>query len=409
MRRIDIPAPKVGEDTAEGGLEVPGGQARELTCVSLFAGGGGMALGFERAGLTHVLLNELDRHAVATLRSNRPEWSVNSLDIRDVCFRHLHGTVDVVEGGFPCQAFSMSGKRRGFADPRGGMFFEFARAVREIRPKVAVAENVKGLRSHDGGRTLDAMVAALEEAGYRVAWRILGAHNFGVPQKRERLILIALRGGAGGQILFPAELDGPAPTVRQVIGDGVTGPGARYSARTAWIMSHVPEGGNWRDLPEHVLREFLPNGPYGGGSCSGAAKRLAWDQPSPTLLCQPTATKLTGRCHPAETRPLNVREYARIQTFPDTWRFEGPMSAQYRQIGNAVPVALAYHLGRAAVAMASGTSTSTGLSEAAHVVKARRPIRRRAVTSPPSRPRGRSTGPTRPGRRRTTSPKGTAR
>lgn len=325
------------------------GPARQLTCVSLFAGAGGMALGFERAGLVHLLLNEIDRHAVATLRANRPGWDVESRDIRSVSFLGLRGKADVVEGGFPCQAFSISGKRQGFADPRGTLFFEFARAVREIRPRLAIAENVKGLRSHDGGRTLRTMVTCLEEAGYQVEWRVLAAHRFGVPQQRERLILIALRRNCPGTIRFPAELDGPAPTLRQAIGDNPAGPGQRYSARMERIMRHVPEGGNWRDLPDEVRREFMPNGPFGGGSASGAARRLAWDRPSPTLLCTPIA-RLTGRCHPVETRPLNVREYARIQTFPDDWQFAGPVSAQYRQIGNAVPVTLAYHLGRAAIA-----------------------------------------------------------
>jgi DNA (cytosine-5)-methyltransferase 1 len=332
-----------------------------LTCVSLFAGAGGMAVGFEQAGLAHLLLNECDRHAVGTLRTNRPAWNVEHRDIHDVSFLPLRGTVDVLEGGFPCQAFSASGNRKGFADPRGTLFFEFARAVREIRPRLAIAENVKGLRSHDGGRTLRTMVASLEEAGYQVAWRILDASRFGVPQRRERLILLALHRSRGKQIVFPAELDGPPPTVRQAIGDGPAGPGQRYSASREAIMSHVPEGGNWRDLPADVLAACLPNGPYQGGSCSGVARRLAWDEPSPTLLCTPVA-KLTERCHPEETRPLNVREYARIQTFPDSWQFAGSVGAQYRQIGNAVPVALAYHLGRAAVAMlaADGVQGSSG-------------------------------------------------
>lgn len=333
---------------------MPKTDPRALTCVSLFAGACGMALGFEQAGLDHLLLNEFDRHAVATLRANRPAWNVDSRDIHDISFLHLRGAVDVVEGGFPCQAFSASGNRQGFADPRGTLFFEFARAVREIHPKLAIAENVKGLRSHDGGRTLRTMVASLEEAGYQVAWRVLDASRFGVPQRRGRLILFALHRSVRGQIVFPIELDSPAPTVRQAIGDRPEGPGQRYSASREAIMRHVPEGGNWRDLPAEVLATCLPNGPYQGGSCSGVARRLAWDEPSPTLLCSPVA-KLTERCHPSETRPLNVREYARIQTFPDGWQFAGPVAAQYRQIGNAVPVALAYHLGQTARAMLSAT------------------------------------------------------
>ncbi|MEX5635787.1 DNA cytosine methyltransferase [Parafrankia sp. FMc2] len=355
--------------------------SRPLTCVSLFAGAGGMALGFEQAGLTHLLLNEYDRHAVATLRANRPAWEVDHRDIHDVSFLALRGTVDVLEGGFPCQAFSASGNRQGFADPRGTLFFEFARAVREIRPRLAVAENVKGLRSHDGGRTLRTMVASLEEAGYQVAWRVLDASRFGVPQRRERLILVALQRGSGKQIVFPSELEGPPPTLRQAIGDGPAGSGQRYSASREAIMSQVPEGGNWRDLPAEVLAACLPNGPYQGGSCSGVARRLAWDKPSPTLLCSPVA-KLTERCHPAETRPLNVREYARIQTFPDSWQFAGPVTAQYRQIGNAVPVALAYHLGLAAKAvLTEGRPEGFGQARHAAHVRRRDPARRSVLAN----------------------------
>ncbi|MCK9932000.1 DNA (cytosine-5-)-methyltransferase [Frankia sp. Mgl5] len=376
-------------------------RAGAFTCVSLFAGGGGMALGFEQAGLAHVLLNEFDRHAVATLRANRPGWTVDSRDIRELNFLHLRGAVDVVEGGFPCQAFSASGKRQGFSDPRGALFFEFARAVREIRPRMVVAENVKGLRGHEGGRTLGAVVTAFEEAGYQVAWRVLGAHRHGVPQRRERLILIARRGPGSGPLLFPPEADGPPPTVREAIAGLPAGPGARYSARMAWILSHVPEGGNWRDLPEHVLREFLPNGPYGGGSCSGAARRLRWDEPSPMLLCTPMS-KLTERCHPSQTRPLSVREYARLQTFPDDWAFSGPVSAQYRQIGNAVPVTLAYHLGRTAVAMLTGAGTA-GFSQAQHLVKPQRLRRWVAVGAQAGRPRNRPTAGRRPGDRTTSA------
>lgn len=402
MHNTDTPMPKTGQESGHRAVlaETAGVHPGAITCVSLFAGGGGMALGFEQAGLAHVLLNEVDRHAVTTLQTNRPGWPLDTRDIHDVCFRHLRGSVDVVEGGFPCQAFSLSGKRQGFADPRGTLFFEFARAVREIRPRLAVAENVKGLRSHDGGRTLQTMVTTLEDAGYQVAWQVLGAHRFGVPQKRERLIMIALRRNVGGQILFPAELDEPMPTVRQAIGDVPDGPGERYSARMQWVMEHVPEGGNWRNLPEHVMREFLPNGPYGGGSCTSVARRLTWDQPSPTLLCKPVS-KLAGRCHPSETRPLNIREYARIQSFPDDWAFAGPVSAQYRQIGNAVPVALAHHLGRAAIAMLT-RAEAAGFKQAAHVVKPQR-ARRRTVATPPRRPRNRSAVSTRPGARRATA------
>ena len=126
---------------------------RKYTSVELFAGGGGLALGLSLAGFSHVLLNEFDHSACNTLRINNPEWSVVEGDVRKVDFTPLRDKVDFLSGGFPCQAFSYAGKQGGFDDARGTLFFELARAVREINPKVFMCENVKGLSSHDNGRT----------------------------------------------------------------------------------------------------------------------------------------------------------------------------------------------------------------------------------------------------------------
>ncbi|MDQ7001174.1 MAG: DNA (cytosine-5-)-methyltransferase, partial [Ghiorsea sp.] len=120
--------------------------------VELFAGTGGLAIGMEKAGFESVLLNEIDKHACNTLRKNRPCWNVVEGDISQIDFRPYHGHVDVLSGGFPCQAFSYAGNKRGFEDTRGTLFFEFARAVKEINPKVLLAENVRGLLKHDDGK-----------------------------------------------------------------------------------------------------------------------------------------------------------------------------------------------------------------------------------------------------------------
>ena len=126
---------------------------RVFNSIELFAGGGGMALGMEKAGFRHVLLNEFDKSACNTLRVNRPEWNIIEGDVRHIDFTPLRGKIDFLSGGFPCQAFSYAGKQGGFNDIRGTMFFELARAVKEIQPKVFMGENVKGLVSHDNGRT----------------------------------------------------------------------------------------------------------------------------------------------------------------------------------------------------------------------------------------------------------------
>lgn len=322
------------------------------TAIDLFAGCGGTALGLENAGLEHVLLNEFDKNAVATLRKNRPHWNVNGDDVHKVDFTPWRGKVDVVEGGFPCQAFSYAGKKLGFEDTRGTLFHEFARAVKEVQPKIAIGENVKGLLTHDGGRTLKTMVATLQGLGYRVAYKVMRSQYLDVPQKRERLLIIGVRKDLKTPILFPRERDYTV-SLREAIGDMPQSEGQQYSGRKKEIMKLVPEGGYWRDLPEELQKEYMKASFYMGGGKTGMARRLSWDEPSLTLTCNP-AQKQTERCHPSETRPLNVREYARIQAFPDEWVFTGSVSAQYKQIGNAVPVNLGYYMGLAAISMIDG-------------------------------------------------------
>ena len=324
----------------------------QYTAIDLFAGAGGTALGLENAGLRHVLLNEFDKNAVQTLRYNKPEWNVSDDDVHQVDFTPWRGKVDVVEGGFPCQAFSYAGKGRGFEDTRGTLFHEFARCIREVEPKIAIGENVRGLLTHDGGRTLKTMVKILQDLGYRVAYKVMRSQYLDVPQKRERLVIIAVRNDVQTPILFPKERDYTI-SLREAIGDRPQSEGQQYSESKYAVMSKVPEGGYWRDLSDELQRQYMKASYFHTGGKTGMARRLAWDEPSLTLTCNP-AQKQTERCHPEETRPLNVREYARIQTFPDEWQFAGSISAQYKQIGNAVPVNLGYYMGIAAIAMLDG-------------------------------------------------------
>lgn len=319
----------------------------KYTAIELFAGAGGTALGMENAGIEHALLNEYDKHACATLRMNKPEWNVVEGDVRELSF--YEGQADIVQGGFPCQAFSYAGNKMGFNDIRGTLFFEFARCVKEVKPKIAIGENVKGLLTHDNGRTLKTMVAVLEELGYRVKYKVLRSQYLDVPQKRERLIIIAVRNDLNIPISFPKEQDYIVP-LRDAILDCPKSEGQKYPEKKKKILDLVPPGGYWRDLPEELQKEYMGASFYMGGGKTGMARRLSWDEPSLTLTCSP-GQKQTERCHPVETRPLNVREYARIQTFPDDWQFAGSVSQQYKQIGNAVPVNLGYHIGRMVIQM----------------------------------------------------------
>ncbi|HTN21189.1 MAG TPA: DNA (cytosine-5-)-methyltransferase [Pelobium sp.] len=323
----------------------------EYTVLELFAGAGGLAIGLEQAGLKCIALNEIDRYAAATLRYNRPNWEVLEGDIRNITFKDYKGKVDVVTGGFPCQAFSYAGKRFGFQDARGTLFYEFARTVQETQPKICIGENVKGLQNHDGGRTLKTMMAILDEIGYRVIDpKVLKAIYHQVPQKRERLILVGVRKDIAVDFEYPIPnkkiypLSAALKKGELFDCDVPLSPGTKYPASKKEVLDLVPPGGYWRDLPLEMQKNYMQKSFFLGGGKTGMARRISWDEPSLTLTCSP-AQKQTERCHPDETRPFTVREYARIQTFPDGWEFVGPVSSQYKQIGNAVPVNLAKAIG----------------------------------------------------------------
>jgi len=330
---------------------------RDFYSIELFAGAGGLALGLEKAGFKAVLLNEIDKDACQTMKTNRPEWDVRHDDIANIDFKPFAGKVDFLSGGFPCQAFSYAGKKLGFEDIRGTLFYQFARAVKEAQPKVFLGENVRGLLKHDNGRTLDTIKEVIRDLGYTlVEPRVLKAVFFMVPQKRERLFLVGIRNDLAQKFKF----GWPSPfsrilLLRDALKAGILFPcdvpvssGQKYPKRKKEILDHVPPGGYWRDLPEDLQKEYMQGSYFLQGGKTGMARRLSYDEPSLTLTCAP-AQKQTERCHPEETRPLTVREYARIQTFPEDWHFCGSLSSQYKQIGNAVPVNLAFAMGRSLI------------------------------------------------------------
>ncbi len=267
--------------------------------------------------------------------------------------------IDFVSGGFPCQAFSYAGHKLGFEDTRGTLFFEFARAITEIKPQVFLGENVRGLLNHDQGKTIKVIKSVVKELGYTlIEPRVLKAIFYRVPQKRERLFLVGIR----NDLIQYANFTWPEPYFRiMTVADALKkgelyatdcphSQGKSYPTRKREIFSMVPPGGCWVDLPDDIQREYMQRSYFLGGGKTGMARRLSWDAPSLTLTCSP-AQKQTERCHPDETRPLSIREYARIQTFPDEWKFIGSVSSQYKQIGNAVPVNLAVAIGRKVVAL----------------------------------------------------------
>lgn len=332
---------------------------RQYNLVELFAGGGGLALGMEQAGLHSVFLNELNKHACNTLRHNRPDWNVVEGDISTIDFTQIKEDIDILTGGFPCQAFSYAGKSLGFEDTRGTLFFEMARAIKTLQPKLFMAENVRALLTHDDGNTLKTIKNVIGELGYTlIEPKILKAIFYKVPQKRERLIIIGIRNDLADKLTYqwPANYK-KIMTLQDAFYQGELfdtdvplSNGQKYPQRKKEILDHVPQGGYWRDLPDELQREYMMKSYFLGGGKTGMARRLSLNEPSLTLTCAP-AQKQTERCHPLETRPLTTREYARIQTFPDSWEFQGSMTEVYKQIGNAVPVNMAAALGRSLVAL----------------------------------------------------------
>lgn len=326
---------------------------KELTSIELFAGAGGLALGLEQAGFKHIGLVEFDKDASDTLKKNRPEWNVACDDVANIScldleeYYHIKkGELDLLSGGAPCQSFSYAGKRLGLEDTRGTLFYHYAIFLNKLQPKMFLFENVRGLLTHDGGKTYKTIRQVFEDAGYTIQYAVLNAWDYGVAQKRERLITIGIRNDLADKIsfTFPKKHD-YKPVLRDILMDVPESEGTRYSKYKEDIFKLVPPGGYWRDIPEDIAKEYMKSCWNMGGGRTGILRRLSLDEPSLAVLTSPSQ-KQTDRCHPLEPRPFNVRENARCQSFPDSWEFCGSVGSQYRQVGNAVPVNLAYEIGK---------------------------------------------------------------
>lgn len=381
-----------------------------LTGISLFSGAMGLDLGLERAGIETRVCVEVEKQFCETISLNRPELPVICDDIRNVSTQQIldaaglkAGEVFCVSGGPPCQSFSSGGKRGSILDPRGSLFMEFVRVIREVQPRFFVFENVAqivtaaikhrpikdrpgqdwnlsayskngGLGRGDddsdaealtddemSGAAISAVLEEFEQLGYFLKFNVLNAADFGVPQRRLRFVLIGSRDTSNFEMPVPTHCsdpdDGLLPWV--TLRDALLGLREKeplhsnYGEDFTRIFNMIPPGANWRALPPEVAREALGNAYESGGGKTGFFRRLAWDEPSPTIVGKPNR-KSSAICHPDFTRPLTVRESARIQGFPDDWKFAGGMHTQYLQIGNAAPVGLGFAIGQALVNAAHG-------------------------------------------------------
>ncbi len=349
--------------------------------ISLFSGAMGLDIGLAKAGLNVVIGQDFDASCVKTMRANGHK--VLEGDIREIepqqllSLTGLHiGEPFLICGGPPCQPFSTAGKRLGINDPRGSLFMDFIRMIDYIRPRFFVMENVKGIMSaplkhvplaeRDDkdpeqrlGTVLDVILSEFNKLGYKTVYGVLDAVNYGVPQFRERFVLIGSRDNEDIFLPIPTHFqmhqnqEYQWKSVRSVIEDLEfdSGECATLSDERLKFLKMVPEGGNWRDLPEDIIPIAMGGAYTSGGGKVGFYRRLSYDQPSPTVVTSPVQ-KATMMCHPTQNRPLSVKEYTRIQQFPDNWIFTGTTAAKYRQIGNAVPVGLAEAIGKAVIAVA---------------------------------------------------------
>lgn len=357
--------------------------------ISLFSGAFGLDLGMEKAGFHTVSVVENDSNAVKTIALNRPHLQASAVprEIEKVSTQDLlleggrvlnlgralkAGEVDLVTGGPPCQPFSTAGKRGSVMDPRGSLFMDFIRVVREVQPRFFFMENVRGLLStairhrpinqrganylplepdEMAGAALRVVLAEMKELGYSVIYNLLEVADYGVPQNRERVVFIGSRDGES--ITFPFAThsqDGKTLPKWRTLKDALTNlvdlqpEFTPYAESRLKFLKLLKEGENWRYLPEDLKKEAMGGAYNSGGGKVGFYRRLSWDKPSPTVTTSPYQ-KATDMCHPIEFRPLSVRECATIQTFPEDWIFHGSVASKYKQIGNAVPVVFAKEIG----------------------------------------------------------------
>lgn len=347
--------------------------------VSLFSGAMGLDLGLMEAGLHIAVSQDYDKWCIETMRINGHlaiEGDIRELLLNDPSCHFLlrpaklrKQDVFAVVGGPPCQSFSTAGKRKGTGDGRGMLYEQFVQVVETIRPRFFVMENVKGLASmpiypdYENSRlVLETILSEFHRAGYHTVHGVVDAVHYGTPQFRERLIIVGSRDNEAIFLPSPTHFHlHQNPSMRwQTLGDAIgdldqSGPHAQFSKRVIDYLELVPEGGNWKSLPPTCVQEAMGGAYESGGGKVGFYRRLSFREPSPTLVTSPIQ-KATMLCHPRQTRPLSVNEYARIQKFPMTWKIEGKTADCYRQIGNAVPVPLGNAIGQMLISVAAGNS-----------------------------------------------------
>lgn len=310
-------------------------QTERPTVVSFFAGCGGLDLGFKQAGFEIIWANDFNEWACHTYASNFGPHIVHG-SIEDVDMEALP-ECDVMTGGFPCPDFSMIWKRGGIETERGNLYTYFVKAVMVKQPKIFVAENVKGLLSANEGKAMERITQDFAAAGYKIHAKLYNFAQFGVPQLRERVLIIGVREDLEYEFVEPTPTHGPgAPEPYVTAGEALLGvedvplnnEHQKILPRTAELLSLIPEGMNFSAVPKDHPR-------YVKGMISHVYRRLHRDKPSTTIIAGGGGG--TWGYHFEHNRPLTNRERARLFGYPDTFKFEGSITEVRRQIGNSVP------------------------------------------------------------------------
>lgn len=317
-------------------------EEQQINFIEVCSGAGGLSKGFINHNFNPLLLNDFDKICCKTLKANHNNVNIFNGSFTDIDFSK-YKNIDLLMGGVPCQSFSQAGKREGLEDERGNLVLEFIKVVNKVNPKVFLIENVKGLLTHNDGETFNFIIKTINKLKkYKVYHKVLNANDYGVAQKRERLIIIGISNAIKKEYVFPQK-DEKKLVLKDVLLNVPKTEGYNYPEEKRKIMELVPQGGCWIDLPLDIQKQYMKKSFYSGGGKRGIARRLSMDEPSLTLTTSP-CQKQTERCHPLETRPLTIGEYSRIQSFPNDYIFIGSIAQKYKQIGNAVPVKLAEKL-----------------------------------------------------------------
>jgi len=323
---------------------------------STFTGAGGLDIGFKggfklfgkrykKLLFETVYAIEYNKEACQTLKRNKKYFKNTKIinkDITKVNEKEFNKEeFDLLLGGFPCLSFSMSGKRLGIKDDISGQLYKsYARFLKELKPKIFLAENVKGILSANKGEAIKIIIKEFEEAGYSVSYKLINFAEYGVPQKRERVIFIGIRNDIDKTFEFPKEISKEnnisVEEAFKGVGDIVfNNEKIKQREKTTLMLKEIPEGGNFKDLSEDLIIKATHSNIY---------RKLDRKKPSYTILASGGGG--TWGYHYEEPRLLTNRERARIQTFPDDYVFEGSIAEVRRQIGNAVPVVGIYYIAK---------------------------------------------------------------